>query len=63
MKQIYIVRKYVYAESVEEAIKLEKKVKPADVYLTEYSTAMQMETLQPRKETTGFKKNKNGREA
>lgn len=57
-KQIYIVRKYVYAESIEEAVRLEKKVAPADVYLTEYSTAAHLEELSPRKDITGFKDKK-----
>lgn len=58
-KQIYVVRKYVYAESIEEAIKLEKKIAPADIYLTEYSTAAHLEELSPKKDTTGFKEKKN----
>lgn len=33
MKKLFVVQKYVMAESVEEALKLEKKIKPTDVFL------------------------------
>lgn len=33
MKKLFILRKYIYAESVEEALKIEKKVKPDEIFL------------------------------
>lgn len=33
MKKLYIVQKYVLANSIEQAIKKEKEIKPDDVYL------------------------------
>jgi len=55
MKNIYIVRKYVQARSIAEALKKEKKVTPADIFLSDHSTAECLEELQPRKSITGFK--------
>jgi len=45
MKKIYIVRKYVVANSVKEAIKKEKTITPEDVYLEDTSQRMFMETI------------------
>lgn len=47
IKKIYVVRKYVQAESVEEALIKEKKIAPVDVWLTEYSTTQHLESLSP----------------
>lgn len=58
MKQIYVVRKYVLAESVAEAVKKEKEIAVADCYLTDHSTVEHLESLQPRKEKAGFKEKK-----
>lgn len=33
MKRLYVVTKYVRAETIEQAIKLARNVKPDDVYL------------------------------
>lgn len=48
MKKIYVIKKYVQADSVLEALKKEKKVEPSDVWLTDYSTAQHLEDISPR---------------
>jgi hypothetical protein len=50
MKKIYVIRKYVQADSVLEALKKEKKVDPSDVWLTDYSTTQHLEDISPRHE-------------
>jgi len=50
MKKIYVIRKYVQAESITEALKKEKKIDPCDVWLTEYSTTQHLEDISPRHE-------------
>lgn len=50
MKKIYVIKKYVQADSVLEALKKEKKVDPSDVWLTDYSTAQHLEDISPRHE-------------
>lgn len=58
MKNIYVIKKYVTAESIEEALKKEKGVAPVDVYLTDYSTQQYLEALVPKKEVAGFNNKK-----
>lgn len=48
MKQIYVLRKYVQADSIEEAIKKDKKTPVVDCWLTEYSTTQHLENLSPK---------------
>lgn len=50
MQKIYIVRKYVSAKSIEDAIKKEKDIKPDDVWLTDYSTNQRLEEISPKKQ-------------
>lgn len=57
-KNVYIVKKYVQAESIKQAIELEKTILPTDVYLTEYSAQQHLEELQPRNQTVGFNNSK-----
>lgn len=33
MKKLFIVQKYVMAETLEEALQIEKKIKPNDIFL------------------------------
>lgn len=33
MKKLYVVTKYIFANSIEQAIKLDKETKPYDVYV------------------------------
>lgn len=49
MVNIYIVKKYVSAKSIEDCVKKEKDIKPSEIYLTEYSTQQQLESISPRK--------------
>lgn len=44
-KKIYIIRKYVVAKSIQEAIKTEKKKAPDDVWLEETSQRKMLEDL------------------
>ncbi len=48
MKKIYVIRKYVQANSIAEALKKEKKVEPVDCWLTEYSTTQHLEDISPK---------------
>ena len=45
MGKIYIVRKFVVAKSVKEAIKKEKKVEPIEVYLEDTSIRQYCEDI------------------
>ena len=36
-KDLYIIRKFVKANSIEEVLKKEKTIKPAEIYLSEGS--------------------------
>jgi hypothetical protein len=45
MKQIYVIRKYVKAESIEEALVKEKRIKPTDCFLTDYSATQHLDNL------------------
>ena len=45
MKKIYTVRKFVVAESIEEAIKKEKKTPPDEIYLDDFDMKMLKEKL------------------
>ena len=59
MKKIYVVRKYIFAEDVEEAIKLEKKAPIHEVYLEESATKDLLYTLSGKDPTKlGFNKEK-----
>lgn len=59
MKKIYIVRKYVLASSVEEALRKEKKQKPDDAYVEEKSLNNFIDNLVKPKETqVGFRMKK-----
>ena len=59
MKKIYIVRKYVLANSVEEALKKEKKQKPDDAYVEEKSLNNFIENIiKPTETPMGFRKKK-----
>lgn len=56
MKKIYIVRKYVLANSVAEALKKEKKQKPDDAYVEEKSLNNFIENLtKPKEYPIGYK--------
>lgn len=48
MRKIYIVRKYVQADSIEEALRKEKKIAPCDCWLTDYSQIQHLEEISPR---------------
>lgn len=50
MKKVYIIRKYVPADSISEALKKEKMIKPDDIFLTDYSTTQHLEEISPRKQ-------------
>lgn len=54
---IYIIRKYVLANSAKEAIRKEKSVQVNDCWLEENSQKTYLETLEKKKET-GFKPKK-----
>ncbi len=56
MKKIYIIKKYVLAESIEEALVKEKKAKVSECWLSDYSQNKAMEELQPNEKVAGFKK-------
>lgn len=45
MKKIYIIRKFVVASSLSDAIRKEKKVAPDDVYLDDFSIKNYKEEL------------------
>lgn len=44
-KKIYIVRKFVLAHSIEEALDKEKTIEPDDCYMDEYSIKEHKEDL------------------
>ncbi len=48
MKKIYIIRKYVPAETIESAIRKEKKIPVTDAWLTEYSTTQHLSEISPK---------------
>jgi len=50
----YIIRKNVFAHSLQEALKLEKSVKPVDIFLDEEYEKFKE---QSEKKEIGFKKN------
>ena len=43
-----MIKKYVQADSITEALKKEKDIKPTDIWLTDYSVAQHLEDLSPR---------------
>ncbi len=46
VKKIYIIEKYVKADSIVEAMKLERSVRPSQVYLSEESRKHEMEQIE-----------------
>jgi hypothetical protein len=59
MKKVYIVRKYILANSVGEALRKEKKHKPDDAYVEEKSINNFIEKLQKEEPAQmGFKQKK-----
>ena len=59
MKKVYIVRKYILANSVGEALRKEKKHKPDDAYVEEKSINNFIENLtKPKESPIGFRKKK-----
>lgn len=49
MQKIYVVQKFVAADTLLEAIKKEKDVAPAEVWMTEHSKNQHCEDISPSK--------------
>lgn len=58
MKYVYIIRKYIEAKSLKEAVKLDKKTEPHDVWLTDESSKELQEAILKKKKSVGFKSKK-----
>lgn len=60
MKKVYVVRKYVLAENVADALRKEKKNKVDDVFLDTKSTDIYLDSLMKPKELqpVGFNQDK-----
>lgn len=59
MKKLYIIQKYIVATSITEALKIEKEVKPEEIWLDEdWKKAHKPEMGGPK---TGFKAQGNDR--
>jgi len=58
MKKVFVIRKYVLASSIQEAIKREKKQAPDDVYLDEVHRTKLLDSLEVKPKTTGFTQKK-----
>lgn len=56
MKQIYVIRKYIVANSAKDAIKKEKGIPPHDVWLEETTQKNILEQLFKEDNHIGFKK-------
>ena len=50
MKKVYEIRKYVVAESITQAIKIEKSFEPDEVYITKHSTDILLDDLHTKKD-------------
>lgn len=55
MKNIYIIQKYVLAESIEEALKLEKKIKPDECFLDKTSQTAKVGAMQTEQVQIGYR--------
>lgn len=58
MKKVFIIRKYVLASSIQEAIKKERKQQPDDVFLDEVHRTKLLDSLEEKPKALGFS-NKN----
>lgn len=50
MKKVYEIRKYVVAENIAQAIKMEKTIEPDEVYITKHSSDILLDELHTKKE-------------
>lgn len=53
MKKIYVIKKYVAATSIKDALKKERDIKPDDIWMEEYTAKDHLMSL-IRKKKSGF---------